>query len=130
MKQKRICIDLDGVISQLKKEGETYESVKPIEGAVEKMKALKDAGHYIIILTARHMKTCNGNVGLVQKKVANITLQWLKKYEVVYDEIHFGKPWADIYIDDNAYRFKKWNEISDDGLNLPQSHEKSIRGDE
>jgi len=130
MKQKRICIDLDGVISQLKQANETYGDVKPVDGASEKIKALKEAGHYIIILTARHMKTCEGNVGLVQKRVAAITLKWLEENDIPYDEIHFGKPWADIYIDDNAYRFINWNEINDDASNLPQSHEKSIRGDE
>lgn len=130
MKQKRICIDLDGVISSLKKGDETYRDVKPVDGAIDKIRALKQAGHYIIILTARHMKTCEGNIGLVQKRVAGMTLKWLEDYEIPYDEIHFGKPWADIYIDDNAYRFTKWDEISNDGSNLPQSHENNIRGDE
>lgn len=130
MKQKRICIDLDGVICQLKVEGETYSDVKPIDGVIEKMTSLKKSGHYIIILTARHMKTCEGNVGLVVSRIAKMTLDWLEKYNIPYDEIHFGKPWADIYIDDNAFRFTSWDEISNDGSSLPQSHEKSVRGDE
>jgi len=128
MKIKRICIDLDGVISQLKKENETYADVEPIAGAVEKLTSLKTSGHYIIILTARHMKTCNGNIGLVQRRIANITMDWLKKYKIPYDEIHFGKPWADIYIDDNAYRFVEWDKIDGNGDNLPQSHESQVRG--
>lgn len=126
----RICIDLDGVIAELKKEGETYYDVKPVDGAIEKIKKLKENGHYIIIYTARHMKTCNGNVAKVLAEVGQITLEWLNKYEIPYDEIVFGKPWADIYIDDNGFRFKKWDEIDDNGSNLPKSHEKSIRGDE
>src|SRR3989344_5613505 len=112
---KRICIDMDGVIAQLKKQGETYESVLPVPGAVEKIKKLKEAGHYIIIFTARHMKTCNGNVAMVLAKQGKNTLDWLAKYSIPYDEIHFGKPWADIYIDDNAYRFNDWDEINDQG---------------
>jgi histidinol phosphatase-like enzyme len=56
----RICIDLDGVICQLKKEGQTYDQLEPVTGAIEKLKELKAAGHYIIIQTARHMKTCEG----------------------------------------------------------------------
>ena len=128
MKIKRICIDLDGVISQLKKENETYADVEPIAGAVEKLTSLKTSGHYIIILTARHMKTCNGNIGLVHRRIANITMDWLKKYKIPYDEIHFGKPWADIYIDDNAYRFVEWEKIDGNGDNLPQSHESQVRG--
>jgi capsule biosynthesis phosphatase len=120
---KRICIDLDGVIAGFKKEGQTYADVLPIEGAVEKVKSLKDEGHYIILYTARHMKTCEGNTGLVVKRVGKITLDWLDKYEIGYDEIYFGKPWADIYIDDNAFRFSNWDEISDDGSSLPLSNE-------
>ena len=120
---KRICIDLDGVIAKIKKNQETYSDVLPVAGAVEKIKKLKEAGHYIIIFTARHMKTCNGNVSMVIARQGKITLDWLAKHQVPYDEIHFGKPFADIYIDDNALRFKDWNDINDEGTNLPSSTE-------
>ena len=123
----RICIDLDGVIAELKKDGESYEDVKPVKGAVEKIRKLKKNGHYIIIYTARHMKTCNGNVSKIVAKIGKITLDWLEKYQVPYDEIVFGKPWADVYIDDNGFRFKSWADIDDDGNNLPVSNETSLR---
>lgn len=126
----RICIDLDGVICQLRKENQTYEEIKPVEGAIEKIKELRANGHYIIIHTARNMKTQNANVGRVVQNVGLTTLQWLDKYEVPYDEIYFGKPWADIYIDDNAFRFEDWDLIKGDGTSLPKSHEKKVRGDE
>lgn len=118
----RICIDLDGVICELKKEGEKYEDLKPIEGAVETIRKLKDEGHYIIIYTARHMKTCNGNIYEVIAKIGKITLKWLEKHQIPYDEIVFGKPWADIYIDDNAFRFNGWENFSIE--NLPKNREK------
>jgi capsule biosynthesis phosphatase len=123
---KRICIDLDGVIAGFKKGQETYADVLPVAGAVEKIKKLKQAGHYIIIFTARHMKTCNGNVSMVIARQGKITLDWLAKHEIPFDEIHFGKPWADVYIDDNAFRFKSWNEINDQGSNLPLSTESKL----
>jgi capsule biosynthesis phosphatase len=122
----KICIDLDGVICQLKKEGETYDMLLPVNGAQESLKELKNAGHYIIINTARHMKTCQGNLGLVTARISLVTLNWLEKYEIPYDEIYFGKPHADVYIDDNAYRFSSWNEISNNGDNLPVSKEKQL----
>jgi capsule biosynthesis phosphatase len=122
----RISIDLDGVICQLKKEGETYENLLPVNGAPQSLKALKDAGHYIIINTARHMKTCQGNLGLVTARISLVTLNWLEKYEIPYDEIYFGKPHADVYIDDNAYRFTSWDEISSNGDSLPVSKEKQL----
>lgn len=123
MSNKRICLDLDGVIASFKKEGQTYADVLPIEGAVEKVNALKKAGNYIIIQTARHMKTCEGNVGLVNARITKMTLQWLDDHGIQYDEVYFGKPWANIYIDDNAFRFSSWNDIDADGMNLPDSNE-------
>lgn len=123
----RICIDLDGVIADFKKEGETYADVAPIEGALEKVRALKENGHYIIIFTARHMKTCEANIGKVNARIGKQTLDWLDRHEVEYDEIFFGKPWADIYIDDNAFRFSDWNEIDEKGEKLPISNEKKSK---
>ena len=120
----RICIDLDGVISTLKKENETYADVKPIDGAKEKIQQLRKNGHHVIIFTARHMKTCNGNVSKVIAKIGKITLDWLDLYGIEYDELLFGKPWADVYIDDNAFRFLNWEQLEGDGSNLPISNEK------
>jgi capsule biosynthesis phosphatase len=122
----KICVDLDGVVAGFKREGDTYADVLPIPGAIEKLRAFKKHGNYVILYTARHMKSCQGNVGLVMARVGEITLDWLKRYEIPYDEIHFGKPWADVYIDDNAFRFSSWNDIAFDGSNLPQSSEKSV----
>ena len=122
----RICIDLDGVISQLKQPGETYADVSPVPGAIDKIRALRAAGHTVIIHTARHMKTCQGNVGLAVARIGTITLEWLARHGVEYDEIYFGKPWADVYIDDNALRFTSWDQITPDSL--PASAESRQRG--
>lgn len=123
----RICIDLDGVIAGFKKEGQTYADVDPIDGAIEKIKSLKANGHYIIIFTARHMKTCEANVGKVNARIGKQTLDWLDKHDVEYDEIFFGKPWADVYIDDNAFRFTDWEAIDGNGEKLPISNENRRR---
>ena len=104
----RICIDLDGVICELRRTGQTYANMDPKPGAVEAIKKMRAAGHEIIIYTARHMKTCNGDVNKVIARQGKVTLDWLERHEVEFDEIHFGKPWADVYIDDNAVRFTSW----------------------
>jgi capsule biosynthesis phosphatase len=119
----RICIDLDGVICELRKPGETYQELRPVPGAVEKVRALRQAGHYIIIATARHMKTCGGNVGQVVARQGATTLEWLSRHGIEYDEIHFGKPHAHVYIDDNAYTFRSWEAIAADGSSLPVNRE-------
>lgn len=111
----RIVIDLDGVICELKRPDESYADVRPKEGAIEGMIRLRENGHYLIIYTARHMKTCDGNAGKVLAKIGKITIDWLDFHKIPYDEIHFGKPYGDIYIDDLAYKFRSWEDFSLDG---------------
>lgn len=108
----RFCIDIDGTLCEIKQAGQSYTEVKPLPGAVEKLKALKQAGHYIILATARHMKTCDANVGLVLARQGKVLFDWLENHEIVFDEIWFGKPNADIYIDDRGFHFNgNWNDI-------------------
>ncbi len=121
----RICIDLDGVVCRLREPGQSYADLLPLPGAVDKLRALRAAGHYLILYTARHMKTCGGNVGQVVARQGGITLDWLKRHEVEFDEFHFGKPHADVYLDDNAMRFNGWDTIAADGSSLPKSSERT-----
>ncbi len=109
----RIIIDLDGTICPLKQEGETYDMLIPHPGAIERLNELKAAGHYLIIQTARNMATCDSNVGKVMKNIGGITLNWLEKFNVPYDEIFFGKPNGQVYIDDRALRFSDWESITE-----------------
>ena len=112
----RIMIDLDGTICPIKRPDQSYADLEPLPGAVERMRELRATGHYIIILTARNMQTCQSNLGKVMKNVGKITLDWLDKYGIEYDEIYFGKPNAEVYIDDRSIRFSSWAEITDDLL--------------
>ena len=101
----RIVFDLDGVICELKKPSESYADVIPKNDVIEKMRNLRKDGHYLIIHTARHMRTCNGDVSKVIEKIGKVTEYWLKKWNVPYDELIFGKPYADLYIDDLGIEF-------------------------
>ena len=108
---KDICIDLDGTICTIKKPNETYADVKVQPGAKEFIDKLKKEGHTIIINTARNMQTQGHNVGKVLKNVGKITLDWLEKNDIQYDEIFFGKPNADLTIDDRVMKFEDWREM-------------------
>jgi len=108
----RIVVDLDGTICTLKKPGETYRDAVPLPGAVETLQRYKREGHYIIIHTARNMRTCEGNVGKIMASIGKLTLDWLERYSVPYDELVFGKPDGDIYIDDKALRFGSWDQAT------------------
>ena len=107
----RIVLDLDGVICELKKPNETYLDVKPNQEIISKMRDWSKDGHYLIIYTGRHMRTCNGNVSEVIKKIGPITSEWLKKWDVPFDEIHYGKPYGDVYIDDLAITFSSEKQL-------------------
>lgn len=108
----RVCVDLDGTICELRRNGESYADVLPKPGAKEFLDNLHKSGHIIIIHTARNMQTQGHNVGKVMKNVGLITLEWLARYDIPYDEIFFGKPNADITIDDRCLRFTSWADLS------------------
>ena len=98
----RICFDLDNTLVTYPKIKDDYNSVEPIQKNINFLNYLKKFGHTIIIYTARTMKTHNGNQGKLLADIGKITFDTLQKFNIQYDEIYFGKPYAHFYIDDNA----------------------------
>ena len=116
-KKLRICIDLDGTICDIRQEGQTYAEVKVKPGAAERIRSLSRAGHTVVIYTARNMGSSGHNVGRALRNVGRITFEWLEKNGIEYDEIFFGKPNADVIIDDRALRFNDdWSAITEEIL--------------
>lgn len=100
--KRRFCFDLDNTLVTYPTERSNYTTVKPIEKNINLVRDLKDLGHTIIISTARSMRSCQGNIGKVMAKSAKVTLQTLEDFNIPYDELVFGKPYAHVYIDDLA----------------------------
>lgn len=100
---KRFCFDLDNTLVTYPKIKNDYTSVEPIMKNIKLLKYIKSFGHTIIIYTARRMKTHNGNVGKILCDIGRITFDTLEKFNIPFDEIYFGKPYADFYIDDLAF---------------------------
>jgi len=98
----RICFDLDNTLVTYPTIINDYNSVQPIQKNIDLLRFLKGEGHEIIIYTARRMTTHNNNVGKVIKDIAVTTINKLEQFDIPYDELIFGKPIADIYIDDRA----------------------------
>ena len=88
-----IVIDIDGVVAT-KVEGTNYHRARPIKKNIGMINALKKAGMKIIFFTARGSETGINWENLTKKQFA--------KWGIYYDEIRFGKPAADLYIDDKA----------------------------
>lgn len=97
--------DLDGTICEEKLSDtpvEEYANVKPKTDVVEVMNELRRNGKFITILTARHMKTQNGNVDKVINIVSDITEKWLNDNNIPYDCIWYGKPYGMVQVDDRS----------------------------
>ena len=104
---KNIVMDIDGTICPVKKEGQSYADLVPFPDVLATLNEYREAGFYIILCTARNMRTYKGNVGLINANTAKFTMKWLDEHSVPYDEIFFGKPWqgsGGFYVDDKAIR--------------------------
>jgi capsule biosynthesis phosphatase len=102
------AFDLDNTICERKTGDMTYADVRPFPEALETLRWLKHEGHTIILHTARHMKTCEGNQGKVLKVQGKVLFDWLEKYDVPYDELWWSKPYADLMVDDTAHQHTDW----------------------
>lgn len=81
------CIDIDGILCHITAP-HNYSKATPIWKNIAKVNKLYDEGNIIYFYTGRHMLR------------EPVTKAWLAKYGVKYHHIFFGKPVADIYIDD------------------------------
>ena len=97
---KRFVFDLDNTLVTFPQTPGDYSSVLPIQKTINYLKKLKAKGHYIIIYTARRMRTHNGDVNKVLDDIKDITIKKLIEFDIPYDELIFGKPYAHFYIDD------------------------------
>lgn len=99
----RVCFDLDNTLVSWPTQYKDYSSVQRLDKMADFARHLRAEGHEVVIYTARNTVTQGHNVGKVVKNIGLVTLQSLKDLGIEYDEIHFGKPFADIYIDDKAF---------------------------
>ena len=105
--KKNLAIDFDGVIHNADKgwfDGTCYG--EPLPGAIDAIKRLSKQ-YKIVIFTAKakvDRPLVNGKTG------AMLVLEWLERYEMAQyvSSITAEKPRADLYIDDNGYRFENW----------------------
>ena len=98
----RICFDLDNTLVTQPVIPGNYATVEPIAPMISLAQRLKADGHTIILFTARRMATHGGNSAAALADIGAVTFGTLAKFQIPFDEIMFGKPLADMYIDDRA----------------------------
>ena len=102
MEKVKIVFDVDDTIcSNVRRLG--YDKCIPDYEVIKKINHLHDdLGFWIVLHTARGMVSCNGDIDKIIKKNKKVLEDWLAKFDVHYDELIFGKPIADLYVDDKA----------------------------
>jgi len=97
---KRFCFDIYKTLLSYPEIYDDYTTIKPNIKNIDYLKYLKNLGHTIILYTSIGMKRYEGNIGLIYKNISKYTFDNLEKYNIPFDEIYFGKPYADFYIDE------------------------------
>lgn len=106
--KKIICFDIDNVIC--KTTDSNYKKSRPILKNIKTINELYSSGFIIKIFTARFMGRNKDNSVAAKKSAKRMTINQLKKWNVNYHKIFFGKPSSDLYIDDKNLGFKQnWN---------------------
>ena len=106
---KSIAIDFDGVLHDAYQgwgDGTCYGD--PLPGAIEAIKQLSKQ-YQIIIFTAK----AKSDRPLVDGKTGvDLVKEWFIKYNILdcIIEVTSEKPRAELYIDDNGYRFQNWDD--------------------
>lgn len=85
----KIGIDIDGTITNETK-GWDYENRTPDLKVISKINKLYCQGHFIELFSSR------------LKKDRQVTIAWLKKYGVKYNNLILGKPRYDYYVGDEV----------------------------
>lgn len=96
-KYNTFVIDIDDTICFTK--NRDFDNSTPNQQVINKINELYDIGWKIILFTARGGKSCN-TLEEKELKYRAITENWLQKHNVKYNELMFGKPNADYYVDD------------------------------
>ena len=88
----KYVFDIDGTICT--QDGTDYKSAKPKQDVISALNKLYEGGNKIVLFTARGTET-----GI---DWFDFTKEQLASWGVKYHELRFGKPAADVYIDDKG----------------------------
>jgi capsule biosynthesis phosphatase len=133
MSKMTIVMDIDGTLCPIKGKNEEYIDLVPYKSILDKLREYRQLGAYIILYTSRNMRTYEKNIGLINANTAKTLLKWLEKWDIPYDEIIYGKPWAGehgFYVDDRTIRPDEFVQKNPDELQqLFEESKRRIQGD-
>ena len=98
MKLLIYCFDIDGTLCT--QTNGRYEEAEPFVDRIAAVNALYEKGHTIKLFTAR------GTVTGIDWRA--LTERQLAEWQIKYHQLLFGKPEADVFIDDRALNADAW----------------------
>ncbi len=112
---KVLVVDLDGTLCPIKAPGESYRDLQPEPLLLARLQGMAAEGWRIVIQSARGMRSHDGNPGEINAHVLPVLIDWLRRHEVPFHEVHVAKPWPGdngFYIDDRSVRPREFIENS------------------
>jgi hypothetical protein len=92
------CFDIDGTICTMT-DGR-YDEAEPHPEIIRQINRLYETGNRIVFHTARGSET--------HIDWKSVTERQLKDWNVKYHDLVFGKPAADVYVDDKGINVRDW----------------------
>lgn len=100
---KKFVIDVDGVVASISPNND-YTVATPLTSTIAAINRLYDAGHRIIMFTARGSET-----GIDWHE---LTASQLREWGLKFHELHCGKPSADYYVDDRMLSVNELDKLA------------------
>lgn len=125
--RRTLVVDMDGTLT-IDDPGRSYADKLPNMDVIRKVREYAEKGYEIIIHSSRRMLTHGGDEARVIADIGPATFDWLKRYEVPYQGVRFGKPYANgaFYIDDKAVRPSEFLALSEEALLSLVENEKNV----
>jgi hypothetical protein len=101
----KIIIDIDGTICT-EENFDNRKNARPFKKAIKNINIFKKKGYKIILYSSRPWSQYD------------LTIKWLKKNKLRFDNLILGKPIGDIWIDDRSMTPNNWNLISEKIKNI------------
>ena len=104
----RICFDLDKTLVTAPAVPGDLSTVAPVHSMVDLARWAREKGHTIIVHTCRRAAdegtggNAGSDAGTLTVDTCALTVATLERFAIPFDELIFGKPAADVYIDDSA----------------------------
>jgi hypothetical protein len=99
------CFDIDGTLCT--NTSGDYEEAEPIPEVIAHVNELFERGETILLWTARGTTT-----GIDWRE---LTERQLATWGVKYHQLGFGKPQADVYVDDRGLSLDEWRRSATEG---------------